>query len=236
MAQIPSNEEIPSNSQKSRMTAPNEQIAKPKTEKPPLPQFGGVGGAKRKEPSKFALWLRKMFLSDRKPKDILMSVVEDQIVPGFKDNLRNSFVSSIDMFIYQGAKTVSQSNSSNHVSYNSMYQKQQANKMSSAPKTNQNETDENKSNNSFSNPTFKFRSNTDPNNIGAEQFLAEIQSRQYPTFSVMDLYSMRGQTIGWTWDAWGWNREELMNLKIVRISGTDRPWMIEFPPAHVISD
>ena len=177
-----------------------------------------------------------MFLSDRKPKDIMKSVLEDQIVPGLKDNIRNGFVSSFDMFIYQGAKSASQSNSNNHVSYNSMYQKQQANKMRSAPSTNnQTQQEDNNQNNGFSNPTFKWRSNPDPNNIGAEQFLEAMKSREYPTFSVMDLYSMRGQTISWTWDVWGWTQEEIQNVKIVHINNPERPWMIDLPPAHTIN-
>lgn len=180
-----------------------------------------------------------MFLSDRKPKDILMDVVENQIVPGFKDNIRNSFVSSVDMFIYQGAKTVNQSSSSNHISYNSMYKAQQANKnlrTAPQPDAKANEPVDNGQSNGFSNPTFRYKSNPDPNNIGADQFLAAIKEREYPTFSVMDLYNMRGQSISWTWDVWGWTREELQNVKVVRIANTDKPWMIELPPAHLINN
>lgn len=176
-----------------------------------------------------------MFLSDKSPKEIMKDVVENQIVPGIKDNFRNSLVSSVDMFIYQGAKTISQSSSSNHVNYNSMYQKQQQQKLnapsSSAPKT-ETETKDN----GFSNPTFRMRSNPDPNNIGAEQFLAAIKTREFPTFSVMDLYSMRGQSISWTWDVWGWTKEELQNVQIVHINNPDKPWMIDFPPAHLINN
>lgn len=165
----------------------------------------------------------------------MKDVVENQIVPGIKDNFRNSLVSSVDMFIYQGAKTISQSSSNNHVSYNSMYQKQQQAKLqapqSSAPKTEQETKD-----NGFSNPTFKMRSNPDPANIGAEQFLAAMKEREFPTFSVMDLYNMRGQQISWTWDVWGWTREEIQNVKIVHINNPDRPWMIDLPPAHLINN
>lgn len=229
MAQIPMPDEIPSNSQKSKeqkATAP---------EKPPIPQFGGVGGAKRKEPAKFWKWMRKMFLSDKSPKDIMKDVVENQIVPGIKDNFRNSLVSSVDMFIYQGAKTINQSSTTNRVSYNSMYQKQQQQKLN-APSTSAPKTEEETKDNGFSNPTFRMRSNPDPNNIGAEQFLAAIKSREFPTFSVMDLYSMRGQSISWTWDVWGWTREELQDVKIVHINNPDKPWMIDFPAAHLINN
>lgn len=178
-----------------------------------------------------------MFLSDRKPKDILMDIVENQIVPGVKDNVRNSFVSSVDMFIYQGAKTANQSTSNNHISYNSMYQKQQANKQRTQPSTTQADNEaSNNTNNGFSNPTFKYRSNSDPSNIGAAQFLAVMQNREYPTFSVLDLYNMRGKTISWTWDVWGWTKEELQNVDIVHINNPDTPWMINLPPAHLINN
>ena len=181
-----------------------------------------------------------MFLSDRKPKDILMDVIENQIVPGVKDNLRNSVVSSVDMFIYQGAKTISQSSSTNHVSYNSMYQKQQAQKNRTYSPQNSNAPTENAKEtiaNGFSNPTFRMRSNPDPGNIGAEQFLEAMRNREFPTFSVMDLYTMKGQQISWTWDVYGWTREEILNnTRIVHINNPDKPWMIELPPAHLIDN
>lgn len=237
MAQIPMPDEIPSNSQKSKEQA---QQTPSLPEKPPVPQFGGVGGAKRRETGKFGKWFKKMFLSDKSPKEIFKDVIENQVVPGIKDNFRNSLVSSVDQFIYKGAKTVNQSSSSNHINYNSMYQKQQAQKnnimRSSAPSTNDNSSQEEVKDNGFSNPTFRMRSNPDPNNIGAEQFLAAMKSREFPTFSVMDLYSMRGQTISWTWDVWGWTKEEIENVKIVHINNPDRPWMIDLPPAHLINN
>lgn len=166
-------------------------------------------------------------------------MVENQIVPGVKDNFRNSLVSSVDMFIYQGARTVANSSNSNHVSYNSMYQKQQPYKLQSnntAPKTSNQPQQEETKDNGFSNPTFRMRSNPDPQNIGAEQFLAAMKNREFPTFSVMDLYNMRGQQISWTWDVWGWTREEIQEVKIVHINNPDRPWMIDLPPAHLINN
>lgn len=178
-----------------------------------------------------------MLFSDRKPKDILKDVVENQVVPGFKDNIRNSFVSGFDMFIYQGAKTINQSNSSNHINYNSMYNKQQAAKNANYSQSSQsNGQQENTTTNGFSNPTFKYRSNPNPQTIGAEQFLQAMKDRVYPTFSVMDLYNMMGQTISWTWDVWGWTREEIQNVKIVHITNPDKPWMIDLPPAHQINN
>jgi len=177
-----------------------------------------------------------MFLSDKTPKEILRDVLENQVVPGIKDNFRNSFVSGIDQFIYQGARTVSQSSSANRINYNSMYQKQQQQKNNYAVKPEEPKPEDTTKDNGFSNPTFKMRSNPDPNNIGAEQFLAAMKSREFPTFSVMDLYSMRGQSISWTWDVWGWTKEEIENVKIVHINNPDRPWMIDLPPAHLINN
>ena len=144
------------------------------------------------------------------------------------------------MFIYQGAKTANNNGSSNRVSYNSMWQKQQAQKntvISTAPSTNanNNQTD-NSASNGFSNPTFKWKSNNNPEEIGAEQFLAAMKNRDYPTLSVMDLYTMRGMQISWTWDVWGWTKEEIQNVQIVRINNPEKPWMIDLPQAHLINN
>lgn len=168
----------------------------------------------------------------------MKDVVENQVVPGIKDNFRNSLVSSVDQFIYQGAKTVNQSSTSNHVSYNSMYQKQQQQRLNggNAPSTSPPKNQEETKDNGFSNPTFRMRSNPDPANIGAEQFLAAMKAREFPTFSVMDLYNMRGQQISWTWDVWGWTREEIQGVQIVHINNPDRPWMIDLPAAHLINN
>lgn len=219
--------DIPSNSHKSQ-----EELNKA-SQKPPIPEFNGkVAGVKRKQENKVLRWLRKMFLSDQKPSDILISVLEQQIVPGIKDNFRNSLMSSIDMFIYPNSKPTSQS--SNNISYSRIYNSQNNNanrvKTQSQPQTQNQTTSTNGVDLSggFTNPCFQRLDE-------ANQFLALMKNYDYPTMSVHTLYMMRKQHIDYVWDAYGWTKEEIAEVKVVHIDNTDFPWMIDLPPAHVIS-
>ena len=83
MSTVPMND-LPSNSHKSQEA--QKQTIQKGDGRPDIPTFEGeVAGAKRKKKGMgFLRWLRKMFLSDQKPSDILMNVVENQIVPGIK--------------------------------------------------------------------------------------------------------------------------------------------------------
>ena len=211
-------DDLPSNSHKSQEEA----------KKPDIPEFQGeVAGVKRKNKGgKFLRWLRKMFLSDQKPSEIFMNVVENQIVPGIKDNFRNSLVSSVDMFIYQSAKPASASNN-NNVAYGKIFNSASNNtvKTPSQPKQTESTPD---MNNGFTNPCFRSK-------MDATSFLIMMKQYDYPTLSVHTLYMMRKQHIDYTWDAYGWTREEIQNVQIVHINNPDFPWMIDLPQAHVIS-
>ena len=211
-------DDLPSNSHKSQEEA----------KKPDIPEFQGeVAGVKRKNRGgKFLRWLRKMFLSDQKPSEIFMNVVENQIVPGIKDNFRNSLVSSVDMFIYQSAKPASTS-SNNNVAYGKIFNSASNNtvKTQSQPKQTESTPD---MNNGFTNPCFRSK-------MDATSFLIMMKQYDYPTLSVHTLYMMRKQHIDYTWDAYGWTREEIQNVQIVHINNPDFPWMIDLPQAHVIS-
>ena len=211
-------DDLPSNSHKSQEEA----------KKPDIPEFQGeVAGVKRKNRGgKFLRWLRKMFLSDQKPSEIFMNVVENQIVPGIKDNFRNSLVSSVDMFIYQSAKPASASNN-NNVAYGKIFNSASNNtvKTPSQPKQTESTPD---MNNGFTNPCFRSK-------MDATSFLIMMKQYDYPTLSVHTLYMMRKQHIDYTWDAYGWTREEIQNVQIVHINNPDFPWMIDLPQAHVIS-
>lgn len=213
--------DIPSNSHKSQEATNNSN------RKPAIPEFNGdVAGVKRKKKNSFLSWLKRMFLSDQKPSDILMNVLETQIVPGIKDNFRNSIVSSVDMFMYQNSKPAS--TSSNNISYGKIFNSQ-SNNTSVKIQTNQKQSDSSLDlSNGFTNPCFKAQSD-------AAKFLALMKSYDYPTLSVHTLYMMRKQHIDYTWDAYGWTKEEIQNVQIVHINNPDYPWMIDLPPAHVIS-
>ena len=95
MAEIPN--DIPGNSRKSAQDPPKQ------SGKPPVPEFEGETAQAKRKNNSFLRWLRKMFLSDRKPKDILREIVEYRIVPGIKDNFRNSAMATLDSFIYPGS-------------------------------------------------------------------------------------------------------------------------------------
>ena len=220
MSNVPMGEDLPSNSHKSQ-----EQQQQQKDNRPAIPEFNGeVAGVKRKQKGgSFLRWLRKMFLSDQKPSDIMKQVIEQQIVPGIKDNFRNSLVSSVDMFIYQSAKPNATQN--NNVAYGKIFNSQ-SNTNKPKPQTNQEETPD--MNKGFTNPCFKSK-------MDATSFLIMMKEYDYPTLSVHTLYMMRKQHIDYTWDAYGWTREEIQNVQVVHINNPDYPWMIDLPSAHVIS-
>jgi hypothetical protein len=233
MSNVPMGGDLPSNSHKSQ------EQQQQKDNRPAIPEFNGeVAGVKRKQKGgSFLRWLRKMFLSDQKPSDIMKQVIEQQIVPGIKDNFRNSLVSSVDMFIYQSAKP--SSTTSNNVAYGKIFKSGQnaapANTQS-AQQANPKSTDLDKG---FTNPCFRFldtRMDANGNRVqGAKDFLQMMKDYDYPTLSVHTLYMMRKQRIDYTWDAYGWTREEIQNVQIVHINNPDYPWMIDLPSAHVIS-
>ena len=225
MSQIPLNDDIPSNSQKAREEAITQQPQKPEI----TPFDGEVAGVKRKS-GKFWPWMRKMFLSDRKPSEIAMDVLENNIVPGIKDNFRNSIVTGLDSFIYQSAKPSGSSSSNNSISYNNIF-RSPTNVQKQPPKENNNNGID--MSNGFSNPCFKTK-------VEAERFLNDkMKAYNYPTLSVHTLYMMRSQHIDYTWDAYGWTKEEIAswdpNKIIVHINNSEWPWMIDLPQAHVIS-
>ena len=223
MPQVPIND-IPSNSHKAQETA-----AKKDTRPEVVPFEGDVGGAKRKK-SNLGAWLKKMFLSDRKPSEILLDVVENQIVPGIKDNVRNSVVTGIDSFIYQNAAPP-RTSSNNTVSYNNIFRSQP-----NLPRPQQPQQTDNQGvdlSNGFVNPCFRTR-------MEAKNFVDQkMKTYDYPTLSVHTMYMMMRKHIDYTWDAYGWNREEIASWdsdKIVKhIQAKDYPWMVDLPSAHVIS-
>ena len=233
MSQLDIGNGLPSNSHKSQ------EQSELQKQKPAVPEFTGeVAGAKRKGTNKFLRWLRKMFLSDQKPSDILMNIVENQIVPGIKDNFRNSIVSSVDMFMYPNSKPTTTTN--NNISYSKIYNSGQNNSLSNTTQRAQTNTDNQQdTNNGFTNPCFKNledRIDKDGNKIqGAKSFLALMKGYDYPTLSVHTLYMMRKRHIDYTWDAYGWTKEEIANVRIVHINNPDYPWMIDLPQAHLIA-
>ena len=65
-----------------------------------------------------------------------------------------------------------------------------------------------------------------------------MKGYDYPTLSVHTLYMMQNKHIDYTWDAYGWNREEILALGqgcVKHISDPYWPWMIQLPEAHLIA-
>ena len=222
MAELPN--DIPGNSLKSQQ----QQQQEPKDNRPPVPVFQGESGQARRKEHKFLKWCRKMFLSDRKPKDILMEIVEYRIIPGIKDNMRNSAMATIDSFIYPNSGPSGPSTSQNGINYNRMFN----NGSVPAPTPQSQQSTQKEENKGFNNPTFRTQSD-------AMTFLGIMKNYDYPTLSVHTLYMMLQKHIDYTWDAYGWNREEILALNqscIRHINGNPEwPWMISLPEAHIIS-
>ena len=219
-------DDIPSNSQKSKQQAQSPlQQSPPK--KPDIPVFQGETRQAKRKGGGFWKWFKKMFLSDRTPKEIAMEVVEQRIVPGLQDNFRNSAMAMLDGFIYKGG-SAPVSGASNQVSYNRIYGGQTR----TAPSQNTvSDPKKEEINKGFGNPCFRTQQ-------AAHEFLATMKAYDYPTLSVHTLYMMQSKHIDYTWDAYGWNREEILSLGpncVKHISDPDWPWMIQLPEAHVIA-
>lgn len=226
------NDSFPSNSHKSQEQA---QEQKQGDQKPVIPIFEGesAGAVRKKSTGKsFLRWCRKMFLSDRKPKDIAKDVIENQFVPGVIDTVRNALVSSLDMAFYKNSSP--SSNSSNNISYSKMYRSSNTNivttrtRSSNGTSEKDNQKDEDDLSNGFNNPCFRTQAD-------AINFLKMMKEYDYPTLSVHTLYMMRKKHIDYTWDAYGWTKEEIAAVNVVHINNPQFPWMINLPEAHVIS-
>ena len=222
-SQMPNSNDIPSNSHK----APAETDKK--DGRPEVTPFeGAVGGMKRKKENAAWAWIKKFIFNGKTPKEAFKQVVTEEIVPGFKDNMRNGVVSTLDMLIYPNAKPYSARTQNNSVSYNNVY------RGGTAPKPQPQPQEEAKTFNEFENPTFRTR-------MDAESFLnGKMKAYDYPTLSVHTLYMMMRKHIDYTWDAYGWTQSEIASWDpmkiIVRLSGGgDMPWMINLPQAHQIS-
>ena len=170
-----------------------------------------------------------MFLSDRRPRDILKEIVEYRIVPGIKDNFRNSAMATLDSFIYPGSSPSGPATTQNTVSYNKIYTSAPA---ATPPPATTNALKSEEINKGFSNPSFRTQ-------MKAMEFLQMMKSYDYPTLSVHTLYMMQKKHIDYTWDAYGWTQQEIAALTlgcIKHISGNPEwPWMIDLPEAHVIA-
>ncbi len=196
-----------------------------------LRQFDNVKQIKQKKEHPVITWLRNMFFSGRTTKDILLEVAEKQIVPQFKDNLRNSLVSVIDLKIYKNRATLTGTTpSSNFITNYVSFGNNSQSKSSSLSEREENKLKERKTIESgFESPAFASKAK-------ADEFLASMHAYvlQY-TMSVLDLAWMQRKTIDFAWDKWGWDKEEILAIKEPTYTGDpQKPWIIQLPKAHVL--
>ena len=73
----------------------------------------------------------------------------------------------------------------------------------------------------------------DSKSIGVK-FLNDMKTyaTKYDMFSVFELYGMRKKKIDYTWDKYGWNKEEI--LAIDEPKHVNGEWVIFLPKAHVL--
>lgn len=188
---------------------------------------------KQKEKTPFMKWFSEMFLSGRTWKEICMDILNNQLVPEIKDGFRNGLVSLIDMRIYKdhkpGTSSGSPSNGSfitNYVDYANVKAKTKA--ALEANKKKEEETIRS----GYEIPSFKTLQQ-------ARNFLNDMHTyvNQFYRISVLDLASMMKQQVNYTWDKWGWEKDEILAIKEpTHISNPDNPYIIELPKAHVLTD
>lgn len=186
---------------------------------------------KKKEPTKFFKWFSEMFLSGRTWKEIAMDILNNQIVPELKDGFRNSVVSLLDMRLYRDHKpgTASSSSSSgsfitNYVQYSDKKAQQKA-----ALEANKKKEEETLSS-GYEIPSFKTLAQ-------ARSFLQDMKDyvTQYDTITVLELAGMMKKQVPYTWEKFGWTKEEILSIPDPRhISNPERPYIIELPKAHVL--
>ena len=192
-----------------------------------LKQFDGVKQIRKKE-NVVAKWFRDMFFSGRTAKDIVKEVAETQIIPQMKDNFRNSVVSMLDLKIYKDHRpaTPSGGQSGNFMTNYVQYSNKPAQQKASLEKT----QEENKKiiESGYECPAFKSKTI-------ADDFLRSMHEyvSKFDTMSVHDLALMQRKNIPYTWDAWGWDREEILGIKDpIHITSQSTPWIIQLPRAH----
>lgn len=172
--------------------------------------FDGVKQVKKKDNGSFWNWLAAMFFSGRSLKSIVKDVVKNEVVPSAQDGVYNSAVSFIGKLIYsEDRKPVTSGNYSapgsfitNYVAYGDKKKEQSA-----ALEANRKKEEETVKS-GFESPAF-------PNLKMAEDFLNSMHAyvQKYETMSVQDLAWMQNKSIDFTWDKWGWWRDEILAIR-----------------------
>ena len=185
-----------------------------------LQVFTGVKQIRKKEQSPIWRWITSVLLSGRKPKDILMEVLDKEIVPNLQDGVYNSATSALRMAIYKDGKpgnvtqTAPGSFITNYVSFADKNKQKQAS--AEAAKQQEAET----LNSGYETPAF-------PNRDMAENFLRSMKAyaSKYDDMSVHDLAWMQNKSIDFTWEKYGWRSDEILAIK--DISRFPQPMIVD---------
>ena len=199
---------------------------------------------RKKEKTAFWKWFEDMFLSGRTWKDILMDILNNQLVPEFKDGVRNGLVSLIDMRFYKdsGPSTPGTPGSSgsfitNYVSYGSKTSQTKA-----ALEANKKKEEETLK------KGYEIPSFTDL--LKARKFLKDLHEYvdKFYRISVLDLMGWMHKSVDYTWDKWGWEKEEILAITapkkfVTPVVTTDAKGnrvvythYIDLPKAHELTD
>lgn len=173
-----------------------------------LPVFKGVKQVKKKESGGWWKWIAAMFFSGRSLKEICRDVLKNEVVPNVQDGVYSSLTSMLSMAIYKDRKpgtagsAVPGSFITNYVAYGDR-KKQQAAALEASKKK-----EEETVKSGFEIPAF-------PSREMANDFLMSMKAyvQKYETLSVHDLAWMQQKTIDYTWEKWGWEKDEILAIK-----------------------
>lgn len=192
-------------------------------------QYSDAKQVKKKEENPVWKWVRDMFFSGRTAKEILLDVATNQIAPQVKDNFRNSLVSMLDLAIYKDHQSTSSNTPGSFITnYVNFSDKQAAQKKNL--EANQKKEQE-VINSGYETPAFKAKNK-------ADDFIRSMHAyvTKYQTMSVQDLAWMQGKTVDYTWDKYGWEKEEILAISgPTHVNNPDTPWAIMLPKAHVLN-
>lgn len=181
-----------------------------------LQVFEGVGGIRKKERTGFAKWFCEVVLSGRSLKEVLRDILTNQIVPEGRDMARNAAVAVLDGLIYKDAKPgqyVSSAGQSGnfitrYIDYSKMSGSGTKNAATQAAYEANKEKDQETLKAGYDLPMF-------PSYQTARDFLNSMKAEitRYDTMSVYDVQWKRGKTVAWTWNAYGWNKDEILAIR-----------------------
>ena len=194
-------------------------------------QYDGVKQVKKKPENQIWKWVKDMFFSGRTLKEILIDVAENQIVPQVKDNVRNAIVSFVDLGIYKDSRSASSSGTPNaNFITNYVNFSDKASQQKKALESNQQKEKE-VINSGYETPAF-------PDRKKADDFIRSLHAyvTKYQTLSVQELAWMQRKVIDYTWDKYGWEKEEILEIKEpTHLNNPETPWAVMFPKAHVLN-